>query len=104
MIALALFFQVIIFAQTEFLDNISTIQNTLVDLKQFCLGKTDNFCSKESISMSRSLLKDQLESVKQNIIHLRKEQRRREKLHKLNQLKYQRMANLLREHFLDRHL
>ena len=99
---LLLFFQIMVFAQEDALNKISLFSKTPNDLKHFCVGKHDDFCSAEALKMSMSIIQKQLDELQKNVERERKEQIRKQKIKNLNKIKTQRMLKMLREHFLDR--
>ena len=91
--------------KTSGMVSIDTLKKGFIDLKNYCEGKTLDFCSAESIEFAIEYLQNQIyqkeqqmERERQNAIHakkLRQENRKRDKL-MLKKL-------ILKQHLLERH-
>lgn len=96
--------QSILCAQKGFTNSSSSVKQNIQDLKEFCLGKTLDFCSKMHMEFAMAFLQNQLDQIMLNVEKEEKKARKEENNQRRNRMKGQLMLLKLRQHFLDRHL
>ena len=103
-ITFVLAFLTLINAKEYLVNSIVNLHKTYSDLQSFCGGKYRDFCSEEHMNLSVKFLQDQLEQIKKNVEKLEKEERKAESKRRRNRLREEKMVQMLRQHFLDRHI
>jgi hypothetical protein len=103
-ITFVLTFLAIVNAKQNLVNSIVNVHKTYSDLQSFCVGKSRDFCSDEHMALSIKFLQNQLDQIKKNIGKLEQEARKAESKRRRNRLMGDKMVQMLREHFLDRHI
>ena len=85
--------------------SINTLKQGLNDLKNYCKGKSLDFCSYESMEFAMFYLKSQIEQKERELERARQEARKAEKERQQNRKRDRLMLQRLmqKQHFLDRH-
>ena len=71
---------------------------------QLCSGDTKNICTKENIEFGKQYYQNRVKELQEDAIRKRKLFREAEKTRRIQQIEKNRFLQLLRQHFLDRHL
>ena len=76
----------------------------LQDLKDSCVNKQMEFCQKEHLILSDAFLRKEVARIKLKIEKAKNEAKKQEIVRRRNRIRNERFRQMLREHFLDRHL
>ena len=85
--------------------SVDTLKKGFIDLKNYCEGKTLDFCSLKSIVFAKAYLQSQIDQKEKEKererYEARKEEEMRQQHRKNNQLMFQKLRQ--KQHFIDRH-
>ena len=82
----------------------SSVKQNIQDLKEFCKGRTLDFCSKFHMEFAMAFLENQLEQIRINVEKTQQEEKKAQIMQRKNRVRNEKMLLKLRQHFLDRHL
>ena len=72
--------------------------------KELCTSDTKNVCTKENIEFGKQYYQNRVKELQEDAIRKQKQLKKAEKTRRIQQINNVRMQQLLRQHFLDRHL
>jgi hypothetical protein len=84
--------------------NVFVTEKYLKEMDKFCSGINEKVCTNDMIVYGMIYFGKQLSALKTKLNHKKKLSRKAEQIRRMKHSKEQRLLQILRERFLDRHL